>query len=40
MDHSFFKGIEWTAVDKRIITPPFVPRVTSEFDLRNFDEVV
>jgi hypothetical protein len=39
MDHPFFKTIEWTSVDKRIVVPPFVPKVLSQFDLRNFDEV-
>lgn len=40
MNHSFFQMIEWTAIDKRITNPPFVPKVMSEYDLRNFDEVI
>ncbi|XP_037777547.1 serine/threonine-protein kinase Sgk1-like isoform X2 [Penaeus monodon] len=33
----FFKDIDWDKVEKRAITPPFVPSVSSETDTRNVD---
>uniref|UniRef100_A0A8C8VFH3 Protein kinase C delta type n=1 Tax=Pelusios castaneus TaxID=367368 RepID=A0A8C8VFH3_9SAUR len=36
-DHSFFKTINWTALEKREIEPPFKPKVKSASDYNNFD---
>ncbi|ROT62453.1 Serine/threonine-protein kinase Sgk3 [Penaeus vannamei] len=33
----FFKDIDWDKVEKRALTPPFVPSVSSETDTRNVD---
>ncbi|XP_006025933.1 protein kinase C delta type isoform X1 [Alligator sinensis] len=36
-DHSFFKTINWTALEKREVEPPFKPKVKSASDYNNFD---
>ncbi|XP_019402980.1 PREDICTED: protein kinase C delta type isoform X2 [Crocodylus porosus] len=36
-DHSFFKTINWTALEKREVEPPFKPKVKSTSDYNNFD---
>ncbi|XP_074861216.1 protein kinase C delta type isoform X3 [Carettochelys insculpta] len=36
-EHSFFKTINWTALEKREIEPPFKPKVKSASDYNNFD---
>ncbi|XP_032996631.1 protein kinase C delta type [Lacerta agilis] len=36
-DHSFFKAINWTALEKREVEPPFKPKVKSASDYSNFD---
>lgn len=35
--HLFFSGIDWVALDKKEILPPFNPDVSDLMDLRNFD---
>ncbi|KAL8212392.1 UNVERIFIED_CONTAM: hypothetical protein K2H54_045194 [Gekko kuhli] len=36
-DHSFFKTINWTLLEKREVDPPFKPKVKSANDYSNFD---
>ena len=36
-DHSFFAPIDWKLLEKRQITPPFVPTLNSPIDLRYFE---
>ncbi|XP_060621877.1 protein kinase C delta type isoform X2 [Anolis sagrei] len=36
-DHNFFKAINWTALEKREMDPPFKPKVKSASDYSNFD---
>ncbi|XP_050813721.1 protein kinase C delta type isoform X1 [Gopherus flavomarginatus] len=36
-EHSFFKTINWTALEKREVEPPFKPKVKSASDYNNFD---
>ncbi|KAL2091392.1 hypothetical protein ACEWY4_013655 [Coilia grayii] len=35
--HNFFKTINWPALEKREVTPPFKPKVKSPSDCSNFD---
>ncbi|KAF6731759.1 Protein kinase C delta type [Oryzias melastigma] len=35
--HPFFKSINWTALEKRQVEPPFKPKVKSPSDCSNFD---
>ncbi|XP_068171905.1 protein kinase C delta type-like [Antennarius striatus] len=35
--HPFFKSINWTALEKREVEPPFKPKVKSPSDCSNFD---
>ncbi|XP_076874560.1 protein kinase C delta type-like [Brachyhypopomus gauderio] len=35
---SFFKTINWSALERREIEPPYKPKVTSPNDCRNFDQ--
>jgi serine/threonine protein kinase len=35
--HSFFADIDWDALTKKLITPPFKPKLLSETDTQNFD---
>ena len=39
MSHPFFAGIDWEALCRLEITPPFKPKVDSETDIANFDTV-
>lgn len=39
MAHPFFKSIDWDALLRKEVEAPFVPRVESETDIRNFDTV-
>eukprot|EP01029_Cantina_marsupialis_P011537 TRINITY_DN2568_c0_g1_i1.p1 TRINITY_DN2568_c0_g1~~TRINITY_DN2568_c0_g1_i1.p1 ORF type:complete len:498 (+),score=131.48 TRINITY_DN2568_c0_g1_i1:95-1588(+) len=39
MDHPFFKDIEWDALNRLEMTPPFKPKVMSDTDISNFDEI-
>ncbi|PVH69602.1 hypothetical protein DL98DRAFT_438724, partial [Cadophora sp. DSE1049] len=34
--HQFFSDIEWEALSKKLITPPFKPKIMSETDTSNF----
>ncbi|KAK6473836.1 protein kinase C delta type isoform X3 [Huso huso] len=36
--HPFFKTINWTALEKREVEPPFKPKVKSPSDCSNFDK--
>lgn len=36
--HPFFKSIEWNALEKRQVVPPFKPNVKSPSDCSNFDK--
>ncbi len=33
--HPFFRGLDWSALDRREITPPWIPKVVDETDTRN-----
>uniref|UniRef100_A0A8C1JHL4 Protein kinase C n=1 Tax=Cyprinus carpio TaxID=7962 RepID=A0A8C1JHL4_CYPCA len=35
--HSFFTGLDWEKLNRREITPPFIPRIDSIEDVHNFD---
>ncbi|KNE69120.1 AGC/PKC protein kinase [Allomyces macrogynus ATCC 38327] len=35
--HAFFRGVDWDALTRKQIAPPFVPRLTSATDTSNFD---
>lgn len=35
--HEFFKGIDWAALDRKEVVPPFNPGVSDHMDLRNID---
>ena len=35
--HAFFSTIDWDQLFERNITPPYVPRLKSETDIRNID---
>ncbi|RDL42202.1 Protein kinase-like (PK-like) [Venustampulla echinocandica] len=35
--HPFFADIDWDALAKKLITPPFKPKLKSETDTQNFD---
>ena len=36
-NHEFFKKINWEALERKEITPPFTPKVSNETDTRNFE---
>ncbi|KAF8311143.1 Pkinase-domain-containing protein [Clavulina sp. PMI_390] len=36
-EHPFFKSIDWVALGKKQVTPPFKPQVTSDESTENFD---
>jgi len=36
--HGFFSGVDWEEVYKRSITPPFVPTLSSDGDVKYFDK--
>ncbi|XP_064198691.1 protein kinase C theta type isoform X1 [Anguilla rostrata] len=36
--HSFFRDIDWTALENRQVEPPFRPKVNSPSDCSNFDK--
>ena len=36
-EHPFFKDIDWDALTKKLITPPFRPRLKSDTDVSYFD---
>ena len=35
--HAYFKDIDWDALNRKEVTPPFLPKVTSPEDVRNID---
>ena len=37
--HPFFATIDWHALEQKEITPPFVPKIESDLDLRNIDRM-
>lgn len=38
-NHVFFEGTNWEAVSKQLNPPPFVPDLTSDVDVSNFDNL-
>lgn len=37
MDHPFFNDVDWVALGKKTIAPPFKPKLKGELDTSNFD---
>jgi serum/glucocorticoid-regulated kinase 3 len=37
MGHEFFDGMDWDALDRRELEPPFKPGVKGDYDLSNID---
>lgn len=37
IEHPFFADIDWTALGKKVLVPPFKPKLTSLADTSNFD---
>lgn len=37
MEHPFFRDIDWSALSKKLITPPFKPKLKSDTDVSYFD---
>jgi len=37
MAHPFFADVDWNALSKKLLTPPFKPKLKSELDTSNFD---
>lgn len=37
-EHTFFSGIDWDALERKEVTPPFKPAVASMSDTSNFDD--
>lgn len=37
--HVWFRNINWSALYRKNVTPPFIPRISGPLDLHNFDEV-
>jgi serine/threonine protein kinase len=37
-NHPFFRGVDWSALYYKRITPPFVPQVADEHDISNIDK--
>lgn len=35
--HLFFSSVDWTALEERKVTPPFIPTVKNPYDTTNFD---
>ena len=38
-NHPFFASIDWIALETKDITPPFVPHIDGDLDLRNIDRM-
>lgn len=39
MSHPWFRGFDWTKLERRKMVPPIKPHMADEFDLSNFEEV-
>lgn len=37
MNHSFFKPIDWVALEQKQVTPPYRPAYSNDYDLAHFD---
>jgi len=37
--HAFFRGLDWNEVELKKIKPPFVPKISSDEDYSNFDQM-
>ncbi|EME88633.1 uncharacterized protein MYCFIDRAFT_213358 [Pseudocercospora fijiensis CIRAD86] len=37
MAHPFFSDVDWNALSKKLVAPPFKPKLKSELDTSNFD---
>ena len=38
-NHAFFSDLDWTAIENRSLTPPFVPTMSGPEDMSNFSEM-
>jgi hypothetical protein len=36
-NHQWFEGVDWQAVERRIIPAPIIPRIKSHSDSQNFE---
>jgi hypothetical protein len=36
-NHQWFEGVDWNAVERRLIPAPIVPRIKSTSDSQNFE---
>lgn len=36
--HEYFEDIDWEALERKEVSPPFIPKVETEEDWSNFDE--
>jgi len=37
--HAFFRGLDWNEIELKKIKPPFVPKISSDEDYSNFDQM-
>ncbi|KER30081.1 hypothetical protein T265_03446 [Opisthorchis viverrini] len=37
MNHSFFRPIDWVALEQKQVAPPYRPSYTDDYDLTHFD---
>ncbi len=38
-NHVFFFSINWKDIENKVVTPPYLPEIESELDLRNIDKM-
>ena len=38
MSHVWFTGVDWDAIEKKQVAPPFIPKLSSEYDTSYIDE--